>query len=141
MVERLPCGDRGALETRHRSKVTNRRDLLPNVRDGRTATARRFKDITLAVAADQRGINELSEARLQLIRRFSALCCHAELLEARLANGEQVDIGEHSNLSSTLVRIASRIGIDRIPKDVTPSLGEYLKRRRETDDETLEAAE
>jgi hypothetical protein len=66
-----------------------------------------FRDIVHAVGADQGGLNELSEARLQLIRRFSALCCHAELLEARLANGEQIDIGEHSNLSSTLVRIAS----------------------------------
>jgi hypothetical protein len=126
--------------TRPQARITNHREHLPGVRDGRSATAR-FRDIVLTVGADQGGINELSEARLQLMRRFSALCCHAELLEARLANGEQIDIGEHSNLSSTLVRIASRIGIDRIPKDVTPSLGEYLRKRRETDDETLEAAE
>jgi hypothetical protein len=127
--------------TRPQAHITNHREHLPGIRDGRSATARRFRDIVRAVGVDQGGLAQLSEARLQLVRRFAALCCHAELLEARLANGEQIDIGEHSNLSSTLVRIASRIGIDRIPKDITPSLGEYLKRRRDTDDETLEAAE
>jgi hypothetical protein len=31
----------------------------------------------------------------------------------------------HCTLSSTLVRFSARIGIDRIPKDVTPTLAEY----------------
>jgi hypothetical protein len=33
----------------------------------------RFRDIMLAVASDQGGITELTEARLQLVRRFAAL--------------------------------------------------------------------
>jgi hypothetical protein len=40
-------------------------------------------------------------------------------MEARLANGEQIDITEHATLSSTLVRLAAKIGIERVPRDIT----------------------
>ena len=76
------------------------------------------------------GADQISEARLQLVRRFAAAACLAEQLEARMANGETIDIGEHALLASTMVRIARRIGIDKVAKDITPlSLGEYLAQR------------
>jgi hypothetical protein len=46
-------------------------------------------------------------------------------LENRLTNSEKIDIQEHATLSSTLVRLAQRIGINRVPRDVTPTLDEY----------------
>jgi hypothetical protein len=48
-------------------------------------------------------------------------------MESRLANGEQIDIQEHATLSSTLVRLAQRIGIDRVLRDVTPSLADIAE--------------
>jgi hypothetical protein len=114
-----------------RSRVSNGRDILPNV-DGRSLIARRYRDIANAVVVDQGGLDRCSESRLQLIRRFAAAACIAEQMEARLANGEEIDIAEHVVLSSTLVRLASRIGIDRVTRDVTPSLGDLL---RETADD------
>jgi hypothetical protein len=81
-----------------------------------------------AVASDQGGAERLSEARLQLIRRFSAASVLAEQIEGRLARGEKIDIQEYSLVVSTMVRVAQRIGIDRVPRDVAPSLAEYLKR-------------
>jgi hypothetical protein len=111
-----------------RSRVSNGRDLLPNV-DGRSLIARRYRDIMSAIASDQGGIDRLSEARLQLIRRFAAAACLAEQLEARLARGEQIDSQEHALLVSTMVRVAQRIGVDRLPRDLAPSLTEYLNRR------------
>jgi hypothetical protein len=110
-----------------RSRLSNGREVLPNV-DGRSIVARRYRDIVCAVASDQGGAEQLSEARLQLIRRFSAAAVLAELMEARLARGEQINLQEYSLLVSTMVRVAQRIGIDRIPRDVAPSLAEYLKR-------------
>jgi hypothetical protein len=108
-----------------RSKITNGTDgaVLPNV-DGRSLVARRYRDISEAVAREQNG--ELSEVRLQLIRRFAAAAVLAEQMEARLARGEQIDVSEHSQLSSTMVRIAQRIGVNKIPRDITPSLEQYL---------------
>ena len=110
-----------------RSRITNGGDILPYV-DGRSTLARRYRDIASQLAVDQGGADRLGEARLHLIRRFAACACIAEQLEARLANGEQIDISEHAQLCSSLVRIASRIGIDRIPREVAPSLSEYLRR-------------
>jgi hypothetical protein len=109
-----------------RSRLSNARDLLPNV-DGRSLIARRYRDIVSAIASDQGGADRLSETRLQLIRRFAAAACLAEQLEARLARGEQIDIQEHCLIVSTMVRVAQRIGVDRVPRDVAPSLAEYLK--------------
>jgi hypothetical protein len=125
-VSRLPA----PTKAQARSRVSNGRDVLPDV-DGRSLVARRYRDIVSAVASDQGGAEQLSEARLQLIRRFSAAAVLAELMEARLARGEQINIQEYSVLVSTMVRVAQRIGIDRIPRDVAPNLAEYLKEAAE----------
>jgi hypothetical protein len=110
-----------------RSRVSNGSDVLPGVRDGRSLIARRYRDIMSAIVADQGGAEQISEARLQLVRRFCAAAVLAEQMESRLANGEQIDIAEHALLASTLVRIARQIGVNRIAKDVTPTLQDYLR--------------
>jgi hypothetical protein len=107
-----------------RSRVTNGSDVLPGV-DGRTMIARRFYDVVQSLIADQAGLDRCSEAKLQLIRRFAASAVMAEALEAKLARGEQIDITQHAVLSSTLVRLAQRIGIERRPRNVTPDPLDY----------------
>lgn len=109
----------GIRSSKQRSRLTNGTALLPDI-DGRSAIARRFKDITSSILADQGGADQCSETRLQLARRFAAAAVLAEQLESRLANGEQIDIQEHALLCSTLARLASRIGIERRARDVTP---------------------
>lgn len=118
----------------HSSRVTNGKETLPGV-DGRSAIARRYHDIASAIAIDQGGVENLTEARLQLIRRFAAAAVIAEQMEARLANGETIDVSEHAVLSSTLVRIARRIGINRTARDVTPSVAQYLEAAASDDPE------
>ena len=120
----------GIRKATFRSRVSNSRDVLPGV-DGRTLVARRYYDIQSAIVIDQGGADRLSEARLQLIRRFSAAAVIAEQMEADLANGKQIDIQEHALLCSTLVRCARQIGINRIAKDITPSLEQYLHAQHE----------
>jgi hypothetical protein len=101
-----------------KSRVTLGRDVLPNV-DGRSAVARRYRDISAAILSDQGGESVCSETRQQLIRRFSAAAVIAEQMEAALANGKDIDVPAHCQLTSTMVRVAHRIGVDRIPKDIT----------------------
>jgi hypothetical protein len=101
-----------------KSRVTLGRDVLPNV-DGRSAVARRYRDIASAILADQGGETVCSETRQELIRRFAASAVVAEAMEAKLANGGDIDVPAHCQLSSTMVRIAHRIGVDRIPRDVS----------------------
>ena len=118
-----PKADRKA---QARSRVSNGRDVLPDV-DGRSLIARRYRDISSAITADQGGVEQCSESRLQLIRRFAACSVLAEQAEAKLANGEEIDVTQHALLCSTLTRLASRLGIDRVARDVTPTLSDYLK--------------
>jgi hypothetical protein len=112
-----------------RSRLTNGHGpVLPDV-DGRSLIARRYKDICAAIYADQGGVDQCSESRQQLIRRFAAASVLAEQLESKLANGEDIDIVKHALLCSTLTRLSQRNGINRIPRDVTPSLNTYLARK------------
>lgn len=108
-----------------RARVTNGREVLPQV-DGRSLIARRYRDISHAVMVDQGGANACSEARLQLIRRFAAAAVMAEQMEAELAKGEQISIQEHALLVSSMVRITRQLGINRVAKDITPSVDAYL---------------
>src|SRR3974377_324136 len=96
-----------------RSRVSNGADILPEV-DGRSDVARSHRDIATQIIADMGGASQCAEARLQLIRRFAAAAVLAEQMEAQLANGHSIDITDHALLSSTLVRLAQRIGISRV---------------------------
>lgn len=116
-----------------RSRVSNNADLLPGV-DGRSSIARRYRDIASAIVADMGGIDRCSESRVQLIRRFSASAVLAENLESKLANGAEINIAEHALLTSSMVRVAQRIGINRLPKNITPDLREYLEAKPEPEE-------
>ena len=114
--------------SRARSAVTNHKDLLPNL-DGRSATARRFRDLVNAFVADMGGLDRCSEVRLGLVRRLAATTVQAEMLEARMVNGEAIDIATLCTLASTTVRLSQRLGLERRARNVTPSVGQYLAAR------------
>ena len=128
-----PAATRVARPT-NRSRVSNGADVLPDV-DGRSAIARRYRDIHAQLAKDQGGVDRLSEARLQLCRRFAAAACIAEQMEADLANGKTIDITEHAQLCSTLVRVAQRIGINRIAKEIGPTVMDLLREGQQQHDD------
>ena len=118
----------GELPSRTRSAVTNHKDLLPGL-DGRSATARRFRDLVNAFVADMGGLDRCSEIKLGLVRRLAATTVQAEMLEARMVNGEAIDIATLCTLASTTVRLSQRLGLERRARNVTPSLGQYLAAR------------
>lgn len=109
----------------NRARISNNGDLLPGV-DGRSGAARRYRDIVAQIVIDQVGVDLIAEARLQLIRRFSACAVLAGTMEAALANGESIDITQHAQLASSMVRVASRIGINRRAREIVPTLAQYL---------------
>jgi hypothetical protein len=51
----------------------------------------------------------------------------AEMLEAKAINGGEINLSEFCNLASTCVRLSARTGITRQPKNVTPTLAEYIE--------------
>jgi len=100
-----------------RSRLTNHRDELPNL-DGRSAAARRFRDLVNAFISDMGGIEECSEIKLGLIRRLASIVVQSEIMEARMVAGANVDIATLCTLASTTVRISSRLGLERRQRSV-----------------------
>src|SRR5262245_29090820 len=115
-----------------RARITNHKDLLPGL-DGRTSAARRFRDLASSYVADMGGLDRCSEIKLGLLRRLAATTVLAEILEARMVHGETIDVSQLCTIASTTVRIASRLGLERRAKPVTPTVKDYL--------EHIEAAE
>jgi hypothetical protein len=121
-----------------RSKVTNARlsgkrlstrSLLNS--DGRSAWARRYRDLTVMLADDLGGASSLSELKLGLVRRVAALTIEAERLEVRLAEGDQtVDIDALGRVSGHIRRISETLGLDRVSRDVTPTIADIVARHQ-----------
>jgi hypothetical protein len=114
-----------------RSRASNHRDLLPKIKDGRHSQARRFRDLVHAFISDAGGVDNVSEVKLGLARRLAAATVLSEEIEGRAVNGEPVDVSTFCMLASTTVRIASRLGIERVPKLVGPTLADYLQQQQQ----------
>jgi hypothetical protein len=123
-----------------RARITNHRDLLPGL-DGRTSAARRFRDLVSSYIADQGGLDYCSEVKLGLMRRLAAIVVQAEQLEARMVNGEQIDIGQLCTLASTTVRLSQRLGLERRQRELTLSLGDLIRADRDRTSREREEAE
>jgi hypothetical protein len=110
-------------------QIANRDDRLPGL-FSKSAHARRYRDLIDAFLTDVGGIERCSEVKLSLIRRLAAVVVQAELVESRLMNGMVIDVSQLCTLASTTVRLAQRIGIERVAKGIEPppTLDAYLNR-------------
>src|ERR1700730_2168760 len=100
--------------------------------DGRSATARRFKDLVEDIAADLGGKDRLSEGQRQLIRRAAMLSAECERQEALAARGEaEVNCELYCTMCDRLGRLFGRLGLERVAKPVndgSQALAEYFSR-------------
>jgi hypothetical protein len=101
--------------------------------DGRTKAAQRFDATARAIAEDLGGEDRLSAIERHLVEAFAGVAVHLGDIHARLLLGERINIVEHATAVSTMVRIASRVGIHRVPRDVE-DLGQYLQRKYSADE-------
>jgi hypothetical protein len=112
----------------HRSAVTNRTKLFAiEGMDGRLGPARRFRDILEQIECDVGGIDNLSEGQRQLCRRAATLSFTAECMEVDAVAGRPFDIDLFGQLTDRLGRCLQRLGLERKPRDVTPTLQSYLQ--------------
>jgi len=109
-----------------RSRVTNHKDLLPKL-DGRSSAARRFRDLVNSYIADMGGADQCSDIKLGLLRRLAAVTVQSELIEAKMINGEAVDVATLCTLASTTVRLSQRLGIERVPRDTGLTLNDIMR--------------
>jgi hypothetical protein len=94
--------------------------------DGRTRARRQFDAIAEGIAAELPP-DQLSTVRKHLIEAFAGVAVVMNDLNARLLAGEAIDLAEQAQTATTLTRLATRIGIERRPRDVTPDPLEYAR--------------
>ena len=116
----------------HRSSVSNGARLF-SVKglDGRTGTARRYRDLIDSVTADLGGQDHISELERQLIRRHAAIAVAAEALEADLVRDMPVDLNNLGILVDRQRRIAETLGLERRARPVNDGssiLADYFSR-------------
>lgn len=100
-----------------RSRITNGSKLFIDV-DGRSATARRYKDIIAEHSSDLGGADLLSEAQRQLIRRAAGLGVQLEATEADLINGDIIDTEDQVRLINAQIRVLTALGLKRKARQV-----------------------
>jgi hypothetical protein len=76
----------------------------------------------------------LSRIQGELIRAFAGAATTLQYLNVQVALGETsaIDLGGYATVASTMLRIGSKLGLQRRPKDVT-TLADYLASLKETD--------
>jgi hypothetical protein len=97
--------------------------VLDNV-DGRSAVARRYRDVLSELISDLGG--DPSGAQSAIARRAASLCVVCEQAEAEMLAGGILDLAEFTTAANSLRRLLSDLGLERRAKDITPSLASYL---------------
>jgi hypothetical protein len=119
----------GGTKDPQKSRVGNGTALLPGV-DGRSAWVRRCKDVIAEHLSDMGGLDNTSAAERSIIRRASTLTVELERLEAKFATegaASDSDLDLYQRTAGNLRRLLEAVGIQRRPRDVSPSLGELMR--------------
>lgn len=109
-LEVAPLSDESALAARHksqgRSRASNNVRVLPGA-DGRSAVARRFRDIVTDLTEELGG--NLSTVEQCQLRAAASLQVHVETLMAQMARGEVVSPEEVTRAGNSAVRALDAI--------------------------------
>lgn len=114
-------------QKRRRKRAQKAYLLTPDNLDKRSRAYQTYTGITSGIQSDLGGRDRLSTVELSLIDAYAGACIHVYDLNAKLLLGELVELGDHAAAISAMVRVASRIGIQRRMHDVTPDLAAYLE--------------
>ena len=117
----LRRSDLGANPEFNRSAVTNGHALFVDRVDGRSAWARRFRDLIELHIMDLGGPSECTEGQCSLVRRIATMEVELERLEGMFAQSpattDQLDL--YQRMSNSLRRLLVTIGLDRKAKTWT----------------------
>lgn len=94
--------------------------------------ARRLRDVLNALVTDLGGECAVSEAERSICRRAATLTTEMERLETKFAlagEADPADLDLYQRTAGTLRRLLESVGLKRRPKDVTPTLAEYVAKR------------
>jgi len=125
---RLPSCSPESQAKRHRQHKATRPQLLTRAElDGRTNAAKAFDRLVRDIEVDLGGPDQLSTIERALVEAFAGAAVTLQHLNTRLALGQEIDLGQYAQVVSAMVRVASRLGLRRRARDLTPSLSDLLR--------------
>jgi hypothetical protein len=109
---RLPpaCSPESLAKRRRQHKATRPQLLTRAQLDGRTSAAKAFDKLVADIEAD------LAGAAVTL-----------QHLNTRLALGQEIDLSQHAQAVSAMVRVASRLGLQRRAREIIPDPLDYAR--------------
>ena len=122
------CSEIDRRPSRQKSRQANGTALLPGV-DGRSAWVRRCKELIADHISDLGGVDNASAAERSLVRRACVLTVELERMEKQFALAGQAsaeDLEIYARVAGNLRRLLESIGLRRRPREVTPTLQQYL---------------
>jgi hypothetical protein len=104
------------------------RDLVPI--DKASGAARFFDRMVKEIEGDLGGRKQLSRIEGELLRAFAGAATTLQYLnhQVLLGEGSEIDLAGYATIASTMLRIGSRLGLARRPRDVTLTLGQVLRK-------------
>jgi hypothetical protein len=99
--------------------------------DGRTGAAKAARSLMASIEADLGGRDQLSAGELQLIQRAAITGAILEDMEVAWLAGGPIDVPTYVALGNAQRRYLETVGLKRAPRDVTPTLAQYLESKNE----------
>ncbi|WFU09099.1 hypothetical protein QA646_17795 [Rhizobium sp. CB3090] len=96
------------MKSKARARVSNGAALLSGI-DGRSASARRYRDLCMSYADDLGGAANLSEADMSMVRTAAALSVKSEEMQAAIVRGEDISETEIVRISNACTRVLSAL--------------------------------
>jgi hypothetical protein len=91
--------------------------------DGRTLAARQWETIVTQIRDDcSANGTELTLVQLAMVEAFAGLSVQLDALNTDVLLGKSVDQGPYCQLITTMVRVGSRLGVKRKPKEIGQTL-------------------
>ena len=105
--------------------------LTRSMIDGRSNAAKLYDRLVVDIENDLGQREHLSTIQRALIEAFAGATVTLSNLNTRLLLGEKIDLTEHSAAINAMVKVATRLGIARIPRDIDDlSWGGMIRRER-----------
>jgi hypothetical protein len=92
--------------------------------DGRTAAAKRARELIEAIETDLGGGDRLSEGSRQLVQRAAVLGTFIESCEAQWLAGAAVDLADYLAAINAQRRVLATIGLERVARELPQSLAD-----------------
>ena len=115
--------------------------LTRDVLDGRRVAAKAFDNLVRQIHSDLGGTDQLSAIELALVEAFVGASMTLDALNAKLLLGEKVNLSQHAQMSSTMVKIGTRLGLQRRAREIVPDPLQYALERSGSEDTSAEAVE